>query len=362
MMPRRMAETDPNAQITEAIGSGPFRFVRNEFVSGSRVVYSRFEGYVPRSEPAEWATGGKVAHFDRVEWVVISDPATASAALQAGEVDWWENPLADLLPLLARNRAITIETIDPIGNMPVMRFNHLQPPFNNVAMRRAVLGAVVQQDYIRAVMGGNEALGRECYSTFPCGTPLESDVGAEVLRTPRDLERSKTELRQAGYSGEKIVIISAGDQPNIHPQSQVTFDLLRRLGTNVELITTDWGTMLQRRNSQEPVERGGWSIFHTTWVGGDIIDPAVSAPLRGNGTAGWAGWATNPEIETLRTQWLAAENEAEQRRIAAAIQRAAFAAVPFIPLGMFRNPTAYRSNLSGVLKGPAPLMWNVRKS
>lgn len=362
VMPKRMADTDPMQQISETVGSGPFRFVRGEFVAGSRVVYTRNPDYVPRQEAAEWATGGKVAHFDRVEWVVIPDPATAGSALQTGEVDWWETPLSDLLPVLNRNRNIAVEIIDPIGNMPVLRFNHLHPPFNNVALRRVVLGAVVQQDYLRAMMGANESLARECYSMYPCGTPLESTAGAEPLRAPRDLERSKAALRAAGYNGEKVVIITPSDQPTIHPQSLVTADLLQRLGMNVDLITTDWGTMLQRRASQEPVERGGWSIFHTTWVGGDIINPAVSAPLRGNGTAGWAGWATNAETERLREQWFDAPNETEQKRIAAEIQRLAFESVPFIPLGMIRNPTAYRRNLTGMLNGPAPLMWNLRKT
>ena len=88
IMPERLAKTDPFQQVTEMIGSGPFRFLRDEYVSGSRVAYARFDGYVPRQEPASRNAGGKVARFERVEWTIIPDSATAAAALQAGEIDW----------------------------------------------------------------------------------------------------------------------------------------------------------------------------------------------------------------------------------------------------------------------------------
>ena len=103
MMPERLAATDPNSQITEMVGSGPYRFVAGEYASGNRVVYEKFAGYVPRQEQPNWTAGGKVAHFDRILWQIIPDPATAAAALQAGEIDWWDQVLPDLAPALRRN-------------------------------------------------------------------------------------------------------------------------------------------------------------------------------------------------------------------------------------------------------------------
>lgn len=78
IMPRRLAETDPNKQVEEIIGSGPFRFVADEWQPGNQVVYEKFAGYVPRDEPASYAAGGKVARVDRVEWRYIPDAATAT--------------------------------------------------------------------------------------------------------------------------------------------------------------------------------------------------------------------------------------------------------------------------------------------
>jgi peptide/nickel transport system substrate-binding protein len=114
MMPERLATSDPYKQITELIGSGPFRFKADERVSGSQVVYEQFDGYLPRAD-GNWAAGPKIMSFDRVEWKTIPDEGTAAGALQAGEVDWWEVPTDDLRPALLKTRHIRLELKDPTG-------------------------------------------------------------------------------------------------------------------------------------------------------------------------------------------------------------------------------------------------------
>ncbi len=113
IMPERIAKTDPFQQITEFVGSGPMKFARSEWVPGAKAVFEKFTDYVPRSEKASWLAGGKRMLVDRIEWVIMPDPATASAALQNGEVDWWENPISDLVPLLRSNRNINVDIADP---------------------------------------------------------------------------------------------------------------------------------------------------------------------------------------------------------------------------------------------------------
>ena len=361
IMPERLARTDANTQVREVVGSGPYRFVREEFVAGSRAVYLRNEQYVPRSEPVSIFAGGKVVHFDRVEWLVLPDPATAAAALQAGEVDWWEQPVADLLPVLRRNRNLKVERLDPIGNFSILRFNHLHPPFNDVRLRRAVLLAVNQPDYLSAMMGNDPDLWAECHGVFPCGTPSATDVGTEPLRGPRDLERCRAMIRDAGYNGAKVVLLSPTDFATIHPQGLVSNDLLRRLGFNVEFAATDWGTVVQRRASKEPVERGGWSVFHTNFDAAAILNPAGHLPLRGNGENAWFGWPNIPRIEELRRQWFAAADDAAQRRLMEEIQRVAFDQVPYVPIGRYFLQAAYRNNLTGIQRNYAALFWGVRR-
>jgi peptide/nickel transport system substrate-binding protein len=363
IMPESVAATDPNTQITSSIGSGPYRFIRDEWVPGSRVVYMRNEAYVPRNEPPSWTAGGKRANAERMEWHIITDPATAGNALMNGEVDFIELPLHDLLPLFRRNRQIVVETRDTIGTIGMLRFNHLHPPFDTPAMRRALLFAINQEDYLRAVVGDDRSMYKTSFSYWSLGSPMHTEAGADALKV-RSLERAREALRAAGYTNQKVVQLHASDFPTIGAQSQVTADLLRRLGVNLEFVATDWGTVVQRRASREPVERGGWSIFHTTWAGPDWWDPAAAIGMRavGTGPGSWFGWPTSEKMEALREQWFDAPNLEERKRIAREIQIEAFQVVPHVPLGHFLSPSAWRANVTGVIKSPVVLFYNMGKA
>lgn len=361
IMPERVARTDPFTQITEAIGSGPFRFRQDLFRPGDVAVYERFADYVPRDEPVNFLAGGKRVNFDRVEWKVMPDPATAGAALQNNEADWWETPLPDLLPLLRRNREIEIGVVNPAGNLGVLRFNFLHAPFNDVAVRRALLPAVNQRDFMNAAIGTDPALSVVPAGVFTPGTPLANDAGLEVLSGPRNLDAARAALRASGYSGQRVVLMSATDLPVLQNLSEVAADLLRRVGFNVDFPAMDWGTQIQRRTNRNAVEQGGWSAFCTTWEGLDVSVPGSHQPLRGHGSAAWSGWPTMPRLEELREEWFSAPDAASARRIAEEIQRVAWQEVPFIPLGLVRPPQAWRRSITDVVRGGSSLFWGVRR-
>jgi peptide/nickel transport system substrate-binding protein len=359
VMPERLANTDPMKQIREVVGSGPYKFVAAEYNSGSQVVYEKNDAYVPRPEPAEWATGGKVAHFQRIEWTIMPDPATAAAALMNGEKDWWERPAPDLLPLLGKSPKLQGQIADPSGRLAVMRLNHLQPPFNNIALRRAVRLAVNQEDYMRAARGDDTSLWTTCRSLYAKSTPYYRD---EADLMPGSLDAARAALKAAGYAGEKVVIINPTDFPDIGPLGQVTADVLKRIGMNVDLQESDWGTVVQRRASREPVEKGGWSIFHTTGSAPGWSNPAVSELVRGRGAKGWFGWWTNEHAEELAHAWANASNPAEQKRLAQEGARLALDEVASIPLGQFYIKTYFSKRITGVLQGLAPYPWGVREA
>lgn len=358
MMPERLALTPPTTPIKEAIGSGPFRFLPSEWVPGSRAVWEKFEGYNPRQEPPSWGAGGKMVYLDRVEWVTISDAATAASALTTGEIDWWEEPTSDLLPLLARSRDIKLTTLDPIGSMAFMRFNNLFPPFDKQAVRAAVAMAARQEDYLQAIVGSSD-LYTECRAFFPCGLPSSTGSGGEAMAG--SLEAGRKALQSSGYNGETVVIITPADIPTVAPMGQITADLLQRLGMKVDLQTMDWGTMLARRASKEPTNRGGWSIFHTWLRGSDVANPALSLLTRGDEANPYPGWFRSTRLAQLRDDWFAAPDDAARRSVTAQIEQAAFQEWPTVPLGLFRQPTAHRANITGMLQSPAPLAWNVKK-
>ncbi|MCW3475001.1 ABC transporter substrate-binding protein [Limobrevibacterium gyesilva] len=358
IMPERLARTDASKQITEMVGSGPYRFIASEYNTGSSAAYEKFDGYVPRSEKPDWATGGKVAYFPRIEWKIIGDPATAGAALQNGEIDWWEQPLSDLLPTLAKDKNIALQIDNPQGRESLMRLNHLQAPFNDVRIRRAVLMAVNQEDYMRATFGDDTSLWSICHSQFPCGTPYETQDNGKWMKS--DLNAARAALKEAGYNGQKVVIINPTDFPAIHPLGLVTADTLKKIGMNVDLQETDWGTVVQRRSSREAVEKGGWSIFHTFGSSAAYSTPATSALVRGQGKDGWFGWWDSPKAEQLTQEWLDAPDTASQKRVASELANLAMSEVATIPLGQWYGKTAFRRSITGVLQGVSPYPWNVR--
>jgi peptide/nickel transport system substrate-binding protein len=358
IMPERLCATDPAKPVTEMIGSGPYRFVAAEYVSGSRVVYERFDKYVSRQEPAVWATGAKQALYPRIEWQIIPDPATASAAIQNGEVDWWEQPLADLLPQLARDRNIAIQIDQPWGRMSELIMNQLQKPFDDVRIRRAVQMAVRQEDYMRATFGDDRTLWRESKDVYPFGTPYYT--GADAALMGGDRERAARMLKEAGYAGEKVVVINPTDFPQIHPLGLITADTLKAIGMNVDLQETDWGTVVQRRSSMEPVEKGGWSVFHTFSSAAALGTPATHPLLNGRGRQGWFGWWSNPDATRLTGEWAAAPDAASQQRAAEALAHVAMTDVGALMVGQWYGKTAFRRSITGVLQGVSPYPWNVR--
>jgi peptide/nickel transport system substrate-binding protein len=361
IMPERIAQTDPFKQITEYIGSGPMKFARAEWVPGAKAVFEKFADYVPRSEKPSWLAGGKVMNFDRIEWVIMPDSATAAAALQAGEVDWWESPIADLIPVLKKNKNISVDIADPLGNIGSFRMNHLQAPFNDVKVRRAVLTAMNQEDYMRAIVGDDNSLWKPVPGYFTPGTPLYSEEGGDVLKM-RNIEAAKKLLAESSYKGEPVVCVVAQDQPITKAMGDVTADLLKKIGMNVDFVATDWGTVGGRRAKKDPPAQGGWSMFHTWHAGADCLNPAPYTAIRANGDKAWFGWPDVPAVETEVTNWFEAKNLDEEKAAIGRLNKAALESVVYAPTGMFLSYQAWRKNIEGVVKGPLPFFWGVSKT
>ena len=362
IMPERIAKTDPYKLISEYVGSGPMRFRADEWVPGSKAVFEKFADYSVRPEAGEWLAGGKRMMFDRIEWLIPSDAATAGAALQNGEVDWWETPLPDLVPLLKRNRSINVDIADPLGNIGSLRFNHLQPPFNDVRARRAVLMALSQQDYMQAVVGDNPDLWKESASFFTPGTPVYSEAGGELLKGKRDIEGAKKLLAEAGLLGAKVTLVVAMDVAITKAEGEVTADLLKKIGFDVDFVATDWGTTGARRAKKDPPSQGGWNIFHTWHAGADCVNPAPYTALDAGGEKAWFGWPKSDKVQSGILNWYDAPDLEAEKRAIAALNQASFENVTYAPTGFFLMYQAWRTNVSGVVKAPFPVFWGVQKT
>ncbi len=360
IMPERLANTDPFKQIPEIVGSGPLRYLANERMQGVRNVYAKFDGYVPRPNgKPDRATGPKIVHFERVVWTTMPDQGIALAALQKGEQDWWEFASQDLLPLVRKDPTLRGEVLETEGNYVMIRFNHLQPPFNRPEMRRVILRALNQEDFCAAVGGGEAALQRPGAGFYPLGMPDATEAGLSAIRPPLTDAQAKAALKAAGYGGEKIVQISPADYPNVRAANEVLADLLKRIGVNLEYVSTDWSSMTQRVIRKDAPEAGGWHLHALNVPCLSVASPLVNSRLRGTGSDE-SGWYTSARYEELRGEWLLAEQPEARRRVAEALQRECLDSVPLVPGGITLQPAAWRADLEGVLSG-VPKFWNVRR-
>ena len=362
MMPERLAKTDPFKPVTEMVGSGPFKWNASERVVGAFAVYERNAAYQPRAGgAAQWTAGPKIAHFDRVEWHLITDESTKANALVAGEVDWWENATPDMLALLRANRDCATKVNDQTGTMSCMRLNQLWPPFDNPAIRRALLGAIDQTEYMIAAVGTDREMWTAPAGIFCPGLPMASDAGLEVFAGKRDYAAVAKAITAAGYAGEKVILLVATDQAIQKNECDVCAEMLKKIGMNVEYLAMDWGTLVQRRAMMNSPDKGGWNLFITGWSGLDQSNPVGHVFLRGTGKNGMMGWPDAPKVEALRQDWIDAPNLAAQQQIASALQRQALTDVPYIPLGQYFAATAYRRDITDMLGGFVKF-WNVRRS
>jgi peptide/nickel transport system substrate-binding protein len=352
IMPERLAKTPATTLLNEMVGSGPFRFLPDERVSGARNAYAKFEKYLPRDGIASFTAGPRVANFDRVEWLTTPDPSTQAAALRAGEVDWVEQPVMDLVPSLKADRNLRVEVLETTGLIGVLRFNHLYPPFDNPAIRRAALRAVNQKEFMTAVAGEADAsVINDHVGFFAPSSIYASDAGMKNFSPSPDLAALRKDVMAAGYNGEKVVFLGAADVPRITAICEVGADVLTKIGLNVDYVSTDWGTVVQRMTRRQPIAEGGWSIFGSMWGGLDLDNPAGNMVLRGNGKDAWMGWPTAPKLEAIRDRWLHATDLPTQKSLAAAMQLQAFEDAPAMPLGLYYQPVAYRNDLTGMMKG-----------
>jgi peptide/nickel transport system substrate-binding protein len=359
MMPKDVAETDPFKQISSRVGSGPFIYDDAASKPGERHVYVKNTKYKPRAEPPSGLAGGKVVKVDRVEVIEMPDTQQQVNALIVGEIDMLEQIPHDLIPILKKDKGVKLVDWNPLGHVFVIRFNHKVKPFDNAKIRQAALYAMRQEDYLKATIG-DPAYYKVCSASFICGTPNAVDAPDGILIKP-NLERAKALLKEAGYDGTPIVLMQSTTLPALTNMAPVTKALLEQAGFKVDMQSMDWQTLVTRRTKKEPADKGGWNVFHTYSVSADALNPISNAYYAANGDKAWFGWPDDPTMEKLRDQYAKETDPGKAKALAAAIQARALETAQFGWLGQWYGPGATRADISGWLKAPVPVMWNIEK-
>jgi len=352
IMPARLAATPATEQVTEMVGSGPFRFVADEYVPGAKAVYVRNDDYVARDEPPSGTAGGKVVNIERVEWHFLDD-VTAMNALQLGEIDFFEEPSPEILPVLRAMGNLTVEVTNPLGLQLVIRPNHTQAPFDNVKVRQAFMAAINPQEHLLTYVNDPE-LFTQSGSAYPAGSPYSTEDGAVSY----DPERAKALLEEAGYDGTPIIVLQATNIATNRIFSTVTAEQLRKAGFNVQVEASDFGTMFGRALKNDPAQP--WHLIHFANIGPDMLDPVINRMVWGSGD--YLGWAKDDEIVGWQAAFLAEPDFEKRKDFATQIQVKALDLGFYFPGGMFRQPYAFANTVQGVVTSPVPVYWNLTKA
>ena len=357
MMPKRVAETDPNKQIEDFTGSGPFIFKKDEWRPGDKTVYVKFDKYKPRSEPVSALSGGKVVKVDRVEWRAISDAQQAVNALSKGEIDFVEQPSHDLLGTLKKDPNVSVVISPFLKAQYVFRPNHIHKPFDNPKIRQALWYAFNQEDFLMATIG-DEAYIKECKALFICGTPFASTKGMDGLLTS-NAKKAQELLKEAGYDGTPVVLMHSTDLKVLTNLAPVAKSLMEKAGFKVDMQSMDWQTLVARRAKKDAPDAGGWNAFLTAWVAADVMNPVSTAYLNASCEKALFGWPCDVQLEKLRDDFAREADPAKQKAIAEAVQLRSIEVTPEIPVGEYVTPVAMRKNVKGFLIAPVPVFWNI---
>lgn len=360
VLPARLARMPTTAPLPEVLGSGPFVFKRDEWVPGSKMVFVRNPHYVARKEPPSGLAGGKASAFDRVEWHYLPDPNSAVAALRRGEVDLIEQVPPDHIAPLRAEPGFRIGSGG--RHQAVLILNHLHPPFNHPKARQALALAANQERFIAAMGYPLDMRVTHCATFFICGGPNDTAAGAEPFRQT-DVAKARQLLAQAGYKGEKVVLLVPGDVGYLNAIALMTAQAMRSIGLNVDAQSMDWASIGSRRTRKEPPEAGGWSVYAS--VGGefDINSPVANLILGAACGNSLPGWPCDPQLDALRTAWTKEADPVKRKSLLDAFQSRAYEIVPYVNAGQYSSAFAARSSLKGVDKlwAGLPLAWVLDK-
>jgi peptide/nickel transport system substrate-binding protein len=359
IMPKAVAATSPAEPIKpeQVIGSGPFIFKRDEWRPGERVVYVRNPRYKARAEPPSGLAGGKVAMVERIEWMNITDPQTAVAALVRGEVDMVETIPPDLLPLVEKEKGLMVKPFT--SGQYFARMNHVHPPFDNPKIRQAAMIALSQEQTLKGVVGDPKYF-KACRSIYTCGSPLATDVGMQNL-VKGDARRAAALLKEAGYDGTPVVMPYPTDIGPLAPLGPLVKQQLERAGFKVQLAASDWQSMGPRLRKKDKPADGGWSLFMSFYDARDALDPIGRTVLNTNCKTSFLGWPCDDKFESLRDAFTRAGDIEAKRDLARQIQERNNEIVAFVPMGEARFVGAVNRKVDQTFDAPITLFWGVRK-
>lgn len=339
-----MAKESIAPQITEFVGTGPYKF--KERRPDQFTVLTRHEGYSARKEAPSGYAGRREALLDELRFVPVPNANTRVEGALSGQFQY-----ADLLPVEATNRIekagpAVVPIVTKNFGFPYIVFNTKEGVLNSQGMRRAVQTAVGQGEMMAAAFGDNRFFVVEP-NFFPKGTPYYSAAGS-ALYNERNPAVAKEQAAKVGYNGQPIRIMASRQYEFHYNMALVMAEQLKKAGFKTELQVVDWATLVQRRNDSKL-----WDVYFTH--SGLFPEPMLSPPQLGDGAPGWWDSATKKSTLTAFNQ---ETNLAKRGPLWGQVQQTVYDEVPFIEVGKFNALSARSAKLEGYTPSVWPFFWN----
>jgi peptide/nickel transport system substrate-binding protein len=333
----------PTEQLT-LIGTGPYKFV--EYVPDSHVKLERFADYAKNMAYSgrDGFAGRKEASLDEVIFRFMPDSGAKLAALQAGELQFIEDIDGRTANSLDKEKFSVYKAVP--FYIQVLKFNHAQPPTNDVNFRRAVSAALNMEAIMAIAFADIYTLdGGWVFPTSPYATPEGKD-----LYNLGSVDVAKQHLAKSSYNGEKLTFIVEDYRPDIDTVTVIK-EQLSQIGVNVDIRVADWPTVSKLGFSPE-----GWHM----WVHGMGIEPYEGpATIMSVWVNGESQQKDDPTINKLFADYNLELDEAKRKSIFGQFQKHMYEEGVATPLGGYGLFQVATSKLKEFVPARIPRMWGV---
>lgn len=345
IMPAKIAEEAGGDQLTEEqyIGTGPFRFV--EHVVDQHLRLARFDDYSSRDEEPDGSFGRRRAYVDTVDFIPVPDESVRANGILSGEYHFGDPLPPDFLDSLTNDPSVTELVVKPYYLYSPI-FNKKQGLFANEAARHAVQMAFSQSEALKAGFGRDELI-RADPSIAGEETIWYSTSGADAYDQP-DPEKAKALLKEAGYAGETIRWITTHEYAYNFKIADFVKQELEAIDMNVELVVSDWATVIERRAKADEYE-----IFMTGFP--QYINPAQQV----FNDADWPGWWNSDAKDESVEAMIAASDPDSLGSAIEQYTETLWEEMPIIKLGDNFVLRARRNEMKGYSNVPNWFFWNV---
>ncbi|MCW4114933.1 ABC transporter substrate-binding protein [Aurantimonas sp. MSK8Z-1] len=334
-----------DGQIADVVGTGPYKY--GEHVPDQYLQLVRFDGFVPRDEPANGGSGKRGQVPDEIRFVPVPDPNTRVEGLLSGQFDFADSLPAESYDRVASSDKAKPVLLEPFG-WPIWAINHKAGLLSNQKIRQALLTALPFDDMLFAAFG-NDKFFKVDGAMYPQGWAWNTDAGTE-LYDQNDPDKAGELLEEAGYDGTPLRILTSRQYEFHYKMAEVAKQALEAAGFKVQMDVVDWATLGQRRDDPSL-----WDIYisHSPF----LPEPALTDMWFASSRVGWS----EPEKDKLADAFVSETDPEKRKAIFAELQKKNYEDVGFIKVGNFNALLGEAKSLEGVDPSPWPYFWNAAK-